>query len=96
MVCLSNPFFLRCYVKGYDADPISFHIGEVVVASSAGASKGTGVLDIALMSGRGGAVSRDVICSLLTECLQDVSPAVPVMLCLFTLLPNCLLSLLLR
>jgi hypothetical protein len=66
---LSNPFFLCCYVKGYDADPVSFRIGKVVVASSAGARKGTGVLDIALMSRRGGAVSRDAIGGRLTECL---------------------------
>jgi hypothetical protein len=66
---LSNPFFLCCYVKGYDADPISFRIGKAVVASSAGASKGTGALDIVLMLRRGGAVSHDAIGGLLTECL---------------------------
>jgi hypothetical protein len=54
-----------------------------MIASSAGAGKGTGVLDIALTLGRGGAVSRDAVCGLLTECLQDVSSTVPAMLCLF-------------
>jgi hypothetical protein len=54
-----------------------------VIASSTGAGKGTGVLDIALTLGRGGAVSRDAICGLLTKCLHDVSSAVPVMLYLF-------------
>jgi hypothetical protein len=85
---LSNPFFLCCYVKGYDVDPVSFHIGKAVVDSSAGSSKGTSALDIALILGRGGAVNCDVICSLLTDCLQDVSLAVPVMFCLFALLLN--------
>jgi hypothetical protein len=54
-----------------------------VIASSAGAGKGTGVLDIALTLGHRGAVSRDAICGLLTKCLQDVSSVVPAMLCLF-------------
>jgi hypothetical protein len=67
-----------------------------VVASSAGASKGIGVLDIALASGHGGAVSHDTVCSLLTECLKDVSSAIPAMLCLFVLLLNFLLSSFLR
>jgi hypothetical protein len=40
-----------------------------VIASSVCAGKGTGVLDIALTSGRGGAVSYDVVYVLLTECL---------------------------
>jgi hypothetical protein len=53
-----------------------------VIASSAGASKGSGV------SGHGGAVSRDAVCGLLIECLQDVSSTVPAMLCLFALLLN--------
>jgi hypothetical protein len=54
-----------------------------MIASSADAGKGTGVLDIALTLGHGGAVSRDAVCGLLTECLQDVSSTVPAMLCLF-------------
>jgi hypothetical protein len=83
-------------IKGYDADPVSFREGKAVIASSAGASKGTGVLDIALTSGRGGAVSHDTICGLLTKCLQDVSSVVLAMLCLFTLLLNFLLSLFLH
>jgi hypothetical protein len=36
---------------------------------------GTGVLDIALVSGRMRIVNRDVVCNLLGECLQDVSSA---------------------
>jgi hypothetical protein len=40
-----------------------------VLASSVGASKETGVLDIALTSGHRGAVSCDVVCGLLTACL---------------------------
>jgi hypothetical protein len=35
----------------------------------------TGVLDIALVSGRMGSVNRDAVCGLLAECLQDVSSA---------------------
>jgi hypothetical protein len=62
-------FFLCCYVKGYDADHVSFCIGKPVVASPTGATKGTGVLDITLLLGHGGAVSRDAVCSLLAECL---------------------------
>jgi hypothetical protein len=80
--------FLCCYVKGCDADPVSFRVGKVVVALSAGGSKGTGVLDITLMLGCGGAVSRDTVCGLLTECLHDVDSAIPTMLCLFALLLN--------
>jgi hypothetical protein len=34
------------------------------------------VCDIALVSGRTGAVNHDTVCSLLTECLQDVSSIV--------------------
>jgi hypothetical protein len=74
--------------KGYDADPVSFHVGKAVIASSTSASKGTSVLDIALTSGHGGAVSYDTICGMLTECLQDVSFTVPTMLCLLALLLN--------
>jgi hypothetical protein len=85
---LTNPFFLCCYVKGYDADLVSFCISKAVLASSASASKGTGVLDIALILGRRGVVSHDAICVLPTDCLQDVSPTVPVMLFLFVLLLN--------
>jgi hypothetical protein len=59
-----------------------------VIASSTGASKGTGVLDIVLTSRCRGAISRDAVYSLLTECLQDVSSTVPAMLCLFALLLN--------
>jgi hypothetical protein len=70
--------FLCCYVKVSDVDPVSFHVSKAVIASFAGASKGTVVLDIALTSGHGGAVSCDAICGLLIECLQDVSSAVPV------------------
>jgi hypothetical protein len=99
----------------YDADPVSFHVGKAMIASSASASKGsggkdvclaepppllgepspdvedtlarvTGVLDIVLTSGHGGAVSRNAVCGLLTECLQDVSCAIHVMLCLFALM----------
>jgi hypothetical protein len=51
-------------------------------------ARGTGVLDIALASGRGGAISRDALCSLLSECLQDVSSFNFVMFCLFALLPG--------
>jgi hypothetical protein len=80
--------FLCCYVKGCEADPVSFRVGKVVVASSAGGSKGTGVLEITLMLGCGGAVSRDAVCGLLTECLHVVDSAVPTMLCLFALLLN--------
>jgi hypothetical protein len=40
-----------------------------MIASSAGGSKGTGVLDIMLTPGHGGAISHNVVCSLLTECL---------------------------
>jgi hypothetical protein len=79
---------LCCYVKDYDADPVSFHVGQAVIASSADANKGTGVLDIAPTSGRRGAVSCDAVCGLLTECLQDVSFVVPTTLCLFALLLN--------
>jgi hypothetical protein len=46
------------------------------------------VLDIALTSGHGGAVSHNTVCGLLTECLQDVRFAVPTMLCLLALLLN--------
>jgi hypothetical protein len=35
----------------------------------------TSVLDIALVSGHTGTVTRDDICGLLAECLQDVSSA---------------------
>jgi hypothetical protein len=34
------------------------------------------VCDIALVSGRIGAINHDVVCGLLTECLQDVSSTV--------------------
>jgi hypothetical protein len=67
-----------------------------VIASSAGASKGTGVLDIALTSGHGGAISRGAVCGLLIECLQDVSSVVLAILCLFALLLNFLPSLFLH
>jgi hypothetical protein len=46
----------------------------------------TDVLDIALASRHGGAISRDTVCGLLTKCLQDVSCAIDVMFCLFVLL----------
>jgi hypothetical protein len=59
-----------------------------VIASSTSAGQGTGVLDISLTSGRGGSIGRDAVCSLLTECLQDVSRAIHVMLCLFALLQD--------
>jgi hypothetical protein len=63
-------------------------VGKAVIASFASASKGGGVLDIALTSWCGGVVSRDTVCGLLTECLRDVSSAIPVMLYLFALLLN--------
>jgi hypothetical protein len=87
----------------------------MVIASSGGASKGSGgrdvsltepsllgkpspgvedtlaresdVLDVALTSGRGGAISHDTVCSLLTECLQDMSYAIDAMFCLLD--PTC-------
>jgi hypothetical protein len=67
-----------------------------MIASTTGGSKGTCVLDIALMSGRGGAISRDAVCGLLTECLQDVRSAAPVMLCSLAFLLNFWLSLFLH
>jgi hypothetical protein len=45
----------------------------------------TGVLDISLVSGRGGPVNHDVVCRLMTECLQDVSFITRAMLYLFSL-----------
>jgi hypothetical protein len=57
-----------------------------VISSSVSSGKGTGVLDISLSSACGGAISCDVVCGLLTECLQDVSSVVPAMLCLVALL----------
>jgi hypothetical protein len=44
------------------------------------------VLDVALASGCGGAINRDVVCGLLTECLEDVSFAILAMLYSFALL----------
>jgi hypothetical protein len=41
------------------------------------------VLDIALVSRRGGTINHDAVCGLLTECLQDVSFAVLAMSNLF-------------
>jgi hypothetical protein len=46
---------------------------------------GTGVLDIVLTSGRGGAVSRNAVCGLLSEYLHDVSSFIFEMFCLFVL-----------
>jgi hypothetical protein len=43
----------------------------------------TGVLDNALALGREGTTKRDVVCGLLTECLQDISSAVLMMSYLF-------------
>jgi hypothetical protein len=43
----------------------------------------TGVLDIALASGRGGTINRNVVCGFLTECLQDLSFAILTMFYLF-------------
>jgi hypothetical protein len=42
----------------------------------------TGVLDIALVSRSGGSISRDAVCGLLNECLQDVTSAILVVSCL--------------
>jgi hypothetical protein len=44
------------------------------------------VLDVALASGCRGAINRDVVCGLLTECLEDVSFAILAMLYSFALL----------
>jgi hypothetical protein len=49
-------------------------------------ARGISVLDIVLTMGRGGAISRDTVCILLTECLQDVGCAIHPMLCLFPFL----------
>jgi hypothetical protein len=46
-------------------------------------SHDTGVLDVALASKPRGVISRNSICGLLNECLQDVSSAILAMLCLF-------------
>jgi nitrous oxidase accessory protein NosD len=46
----------------------------------------SGMIDVALTSRHEGVIDRDIVCSLLTECLQDVRFAVVVMLCLFTFL----------
>jgi hypothetical protein len=43
-------------------------------------------MDVALMSGHGGAINYETVCGLLTECLQDVSCAIDTMFCLFVLL----------
>jgi hypothetical protein len=43
----------------------------------------TGVLDIVLASGCGGIVNHNVVCGLLTKCLQDVSSAIPTVSYLF-------------
>jgi hypothetical protein len=43
----------------------------------------TSVLEIALASGHGVTINRDVVCGLLTECLQDVSFAILMMSYLF-------------
>jgi hypothetical protein len=43
----------------------------------------TSMQDLALALGHGGTINRDVVCGLLTECLQDVSYAVLVMSYLF-------------
>jgi hypothetical protein len=55
----------------------------------------SGMIDVALASRHEGVVDRDVVCSLLIECLQDVRFAIVLMLCLFTLLLGFNLSLLL-
>jgi hypothetical protein len=44
----------------------------------------TSVLDIVLASGHGEAINHDVVCGLLTKCLQDVSSTILVMPYLFT------------
>jgi hypothetical protein len=41
-----------------------------------------GVVDVVLASRHGGAVERDELCGVLTDCLQDVKFTVPTLLCL--------------
>jgi hypothetical protein len=47
-----------------------------------------GMIDVALASRRGGAIERNDLCGLLTDCLQDVRFTILAVLCLFALLLN--------
>jgi hypothetical protein len=46
----------------------------------------TSVVDVALASRPRGVINRDPVCSLVSECLQDVSSTILVILGLFTML----------
>jgi hypothetical protein len=47
-----------------------------------------GMIDVALALRCGGAIERNDLCGLLTDCLQDVRFTILVVLCLFALLLN--------
>jgi hypothetical protein len=80
--------------ENYDSELSYFPIGEKRVASSADAAKGFGGKDDHTPMppllreppadiGCGGSIDRDAVCGMLTECLQDVSPAILAMPHLF-------------
>jgi hypothetical protein len=62
------------------------HTGKLLIASDEIIARGDGMIDVALASRRGGAIERDDLCGVLTDCLQDVRFAVLVILYLFALL----------
>jgi hypothetical protein len=57
---------------------------EPPIEVEAALTRETSMLDIALASGRGGSISHEAVCGLLTECLQDVSFAILTMSYLFS------------
>jgi hypothetical protein len=63
-------------------------VGEIIICEG-------GMIDVVLVSRRGGAIERNDLCGLLTDCLQDVRFAILVVLHLFALLLNFHFSLLL-
>jgi hypothetical protein len=57
-----------------------------LIATDEIVTRGDGVIDVALASRHKGAIERDDLCGVLTDCLQDVIFTVLAMLYLFALL----------
>jgi hypothetical protein len=62
------------------------HTEKVLIASDEIIARGDGVIDVALASRRGGAIERDDLCGVPTDCLQDVRFDILAKLYLFALL----------